>query len=263
MSVDILLVRRIWFGCMQLLRGINQPAWNVDGDADVDGDGGEEHHIDMLRSSEIPSEAIVVDAARNCVTSLRRSKAQKAFSLSLYLGLSDAQTTGFTLSSGKITQMLSTKYFQRHERIFLWLPELRHRQNLLSKASIKTKKRKIFLPFPGICRVSRKSCHCCPENVKVWYFMWLKVQGYNINFIKYFWKKIFWGKTWILCVDLQIFSAESLPQPPQMCSDLRPARMYNENLLKVKIKPYIHPRFILPVKLLVKIWLRVQIWIGW
>ena len=118
---------------MQLLRGINQPAWNNDDDDDVDGDGVEEHHIDMLRSSEIPSEAIVVAAARNCVTSLGRSKAQKAFSLSL--GLSDAQTTGFTLSSGKITQMLSTKYFQRHERIFLWLhilPELRHRQNLLS-----------------------------------------------------------------------------------------------------------------------------------
>ena len=55
MSVDILVVRRIWFGCMQLLRGINQPAWNVDDDADVDGDGGEEHHIDMLRSSDIPS----------------------------------------------------------------------------------------------------------------------------------------------------------------------------------------------------------------
>ena len=116
---------------MQLLRGINQPAWNVDGD---DNDvGGEEHHIDMLRSSEIPSEAIVVDAARNCVTSLGRSKAQKAFSLSV--GLSDAQTTGFTLSSGKITQMLNTKYFQRHERLFRWLhvlPKLRHRHNLLS-----------------------------------------------------------------------------------------------------------------------------------
>ena len=57
MSVDILVVRRIWFGCMQLLRGINQQAWNVDAndDDDVDGDGGEEHHIDMLRSSEIPS----------------------------------------------------------------------------------------------------------------------------------------------------------------------------------------------------------------
>ena len=41
---------------MQLLRGINQPAWDVDDDdVDGDGDGGEEHHIDMLRSSEIPS----------------------------------------------------------------------------------------------------------------------------------------------------------------------------------------------------------------
>ena len=47
------------------------------------------------------------------------------------------------------------------------------------------------------------------------------------------------AKIWILCVDLQIFSAESLPQLPLMCSGLRPARMYNENLLKVKIKPYI------------------------
>ena len=48
------------------------------------------------------------------------------------------------------------------------------------------KKRKISLPFPGICRVGRKSCRCCPENVKVQYFMWLKVitrvQGYNINY---------------------------------------------------------------------------------
>ena len=95
-------------------REVSRLLWPSDDDDDVDG---EEHYIDMLRSSEIPSEAIVVDAARNCVTSLGRSKAQKAFSLSL--GLSDAQTTGFTLSSGKITQMLSTKYFQPHERIFL------------------------------------------------------------------------------------------------------------------------------------------------
>ena len=65
--------------------------------------------------------------------------------------------------------------------------------------------------------------------------MWLKVQGYNIIYIKFL-KKDILRKTWILCVDLQIFSAESLPQPPLMCSDLRPARMYNENLLKVKIK---------------------------
>ena len=72
---------------MRLLLDINPAAWNVDDDDDddVDGDGGEEHHIDMLRSSEIPSEAIVVDATRNCVTSLGRSKAQKAFSLSLSL----------------------------------------------------------------------------------------------------------------------------------------------------------------------------------
>ena len=155
------------------------------------------------------------------MTSLGRSKAQKAFSLSLYLGLSDAQTTGFTLSSGKITQMLSTKYFQRHERIFLWLPELRHRQNLLSKASIKTKKRKIFLPFPGICRVSRKSCHCCPENVKVWYFMWLKVitrvQRYNIYYIKYFWRKIFWGKNMdIMCWLTNIFCGISPSASPDV-----------------------------------------------
>ena len=40
---------------MQLLRGINQPALKVNDDDNVDGDGGEEHHIDMLRSSEIPS----------------------------------------------------------------------------------------------------------------------------------------------------------------------------------------------------------------
>ena len=121
---------------MQLLRGIDQPAWNVDDDDDDDVDG-EEHHIDMLRSSGIPSEAIVVDAARNCVTSLGRSKAQKAFSLSR--GLSDAQTTGFTLSSGKITQMLSTKYFQRHDTKGFFYDctfclTKRHRHNLQSWA---------------------------------------------------------------------------------------------------------------------------------
>ena len=38
MYVDILVVRRVWFGRMQLLRGITQPAWNVDGDADADGE---------------------------------------------------------------------------------------------------------------------------------------------------------------------------------------------------------------------------------
>ena len=61
-------------------REVSRLLWPSDDDDDVDG---EEHYIDMLRSSEIPSEAIVVDAARNCVTSLGRSKAQKAFSLSL------------------------------------------------------------------------------------------------------------------------------------------------------------------------------------
>ena len=132
----VLVVSNVYsyFSCAQnLIWVLAVVAWNVDGDADVDDDGGDEHHIDMLRSSGIPSEAIVVDAARNCVTSLGRSKAQKAFSLSR--GLSDAQTTGFTLSSGKITQILNTKYFQPHERLFLWLhvlPKLRHRQNLLS-----------------------------------------------------------------------------------------------------------------------------------
>ena len=206
---------------------------------DGDEDGGEEHHIDTLRSPEIPSEAIVVDAARNCVTSLRRSKAQKAFSLSLWL--SDAQTTGFTLSSGKITQMLSTKYFQPHERIFLWL-------HVLPKINViattfnprrRSKRRKRFLPFPGICLAGRKSCHCCPENVKVWYFMWLKVitrvQEIISTISNIFEERHSEAKIWILCVDLQIFSAESLPRPPLTCSDHRPARMYNENLLK----PYI------------------------
>ena len=50
------------------------------------------------------------------------------------------------------------------------------------------------------------------------------------------------AKIWILCVDLQIFSAESLPRPPLTCSDHRPARMYNENLLKPYIQLFLlHP----------------------
>ena len=161
--------------------------------------------------------------------------------LSLSLWLSDAQTTGFTLSSGKITQMLSTKYFQPHERIFLWLHVL-PKLNVIATTfnpRRRSKRRKRFLPFPGICLAGRKSCHCCPENVKVWYFMWLKVitrvQEIISTISNIFEERHSEAKIWILCVDLQIFSAESLPRPPLTCSDHRPARMCNENLLK----PYI------------------------
>ena len=161
--------------------------------------------------------------------------------LSLSLWLSDAQTTGFTLSSGKITQMLSTKYFQPHERIFLWLHVL-PKLNVIATTfnpRRRSKRRKRFLPFPGICLAGRKSCHCCPGNVKVWYFMWSKVitrvQEIISTISNIFEERHSEAKIWILCVDLQIFSAESLPRPPLTCSDHRPARMYNENLLK----PYI------------------------